>query len=159
MQLFSWCTRTIAALTARSHREDRFGVAQLTGCNSAAVSALLSCLLAVEFSMGKKPSPPSSHLVGPASIKWATAQTGSRDVPAAVSSKRRSGAVYARAFAMADVLRTAIYQIVSAFEDDMAANAKASALEKNWISEGKPLYGTRELLTQKLALFLDYRAV
>ncbi|CAA7391164.1 unnamed protein product [Spirodela intermedia] len=160
LQLFSWCVRTIAALTARSHKEDRFGVAQLTGCNSAAVSTLLSCLLAVEFSMGKKPSPPSSHLIGPASIKWATTvQAGSRDVTATVSSKRRSGVVYARAFAMADILRTGIYQIVSAFEDDMVANAKASVLQKNWIPEGKPLYGTREVLAQKLALFQDYRAV
>uniref|UniRef100_A0A1D1ZII5 Nucleoporin NDC1 n=1 Tax=Anthurium amnicola TaxID=1678845 RepID=A0A1D1ZII5_9ARAE len=157
-QLCTWCIRTAAALTACSHQEDRFGVAQLTGSNAAVVSTLLSCLLGVELCMGKKPNLQSAHQMGPASIKWATVQTGSRDAVTTVSSKRRSGALYAKAYAMADVLRTSIYQIVSVFEPDMLANAKASVLEKNWITGSKPLYGTREMLIQKLGLFLEYRA-
>ena len=59
---------------------------------------------------------------------------------------------------MADALRTSVYQIISAFQADMQANAKASDLEKNWIMNGKPLYGTREILVQKLVLFLEFHA-
>ncbi|MQL87737.1 hypothetical protein Taro_020288 [Colocasia esculenta] len=157
-QLCEWCVRTAAALTARSHQEDRFGVAQLTGSNATVVTTLLTCLLAVELCMGKKPTPQSAHHMGLASIKWAALQTGSRDVAATISSKRKSGALYSKAFAMADIIRTSIYQIVSAFEADMLANAQASVLEKNWITESKPLFGTKEILVQKLALFLDFRA-
>ncbi|XP_078448497.1 nucleoporin protein Ndc1-Nup protein [Wolffia australiana] len=155
LQLMTWCARTVAALTSRSHKEDRYGVAQLTSCNSAAVSTLLSCLLAVEFTMGRKPSPPAAR-VSPVSIKWAT--VGQTGTPSAGSSRRRDAGLEAKAFAMADVLRRATYQIVSAFEDDMLASTKASSLQKNWISE-KPLYGTRDVLAQKLSLFLEYRAV
>lgn len=158
-QLCAWGARTLAALTARSHWEDRYGVAQLTGCNSAVVSILLSCLLAVEACLGKKTSPRPAHLMGPASIRWATVITGRKDGVTTITGKRGGGALHAKAYAMADVLRTSVYQIVSAFQADMQANVKASVLEKNWISEGKPPYGTREILIQKLGLFLDFRAV
>ncbi|XP_010909755.1 uncharacterized protein [Elaeis guineensis] len=158
-QLCTWCARTLAALTARSHWEDRYGVAQLTGCNSAVVSTLLSCLLAVEACLGKKTNPQPVHLMGPASIRWATVNTGRKDGVTAMTSKKRGAGLHAKAYTMADVLRTSVYQIISAFQADMQANAKASVLEKNWIGEGKPLYGTREILLQKLGLFLDFRAV
>ncbi|KAG8071885.1 hypothetical protein GUJ93_ZPchr0006g41029 [Zizania palustris] len=48
----------------------------------------------------------------------------------------------------------------SSFEDDMRANAKASNLEKNWISEGrKPVFGSQAVLVQKLNVHIEYRAV
>ncbi|RWW75984.1 hypothetical protein BHE74_00015962 [Ensete ventricosum] len=155
----SWCARALGALTARSHSEDRYGVAQLTGCNKAVVSTLLSCLLAVEASVGKKTSVQLAHMLGPANIRWATVNTGKRDAVPALTTKKRGAALHAKAYAMADVLKTSIYQVVSAFQTDMKANAKASVLEKNWVAEGKPIYGTREILIQKLHLFLDYHAV
>ncbi|CAL9069682.1 uncharacterized protein LOC135597624 [Musa acuminata AAA Group] len=158
-QICSWCARALGALTARSHLEDRYGVAQLTGCNKAVVSTLLSCLLAVEACVGKKTSVQLAHMLGPANIRWATVNTGKRDAVPALTTKKRGAALHAKAYAMADVLKTSIYQVVSAFQTDMQANAKASVLEKNWIAEGKPIYGTREILIQKLHLFLDYRAV
>ncbi|CAL9782668.1 unnamed protein product [Musa acuminata subsp. burmannicoides] len=158
-QICSWCARALGALTARSHSEDRYGVAQLTGCNKAVVSTLLSCLLAVEACVGKKTSVQLAHMLGPANIRWATVNTGKRDAVPALTTKKRGAALHAKAYAMADVLKTSIYQVVSAFQTDMQANAKASVLEKNWIAEGKPIYGTREILIQKLHLFLDYRAV
>lgn len=142
----------------RSHLEDRYGVAQLTGCNKAALTTLLSCLLAVEACLGKKTSPEPVHFMGIANVKWAKVNTGRTDGLAAMTSKRRNAILYAKAYSMGDVLRTSLYQIVSAFEPDMLANAKA-VLDKNWINEGKPLYGTREILVHKLHLFLDYRAV
>ncbi|XP_072956859.1 uncharacterized protein [Typha angustifolia] len=158
-QLYAWCARILAALTSRSHWEDRYGIAQLTGCNVAVVSTLLSSLLAVEACLGKRTNPQSAHLLGPASIKWATLSTGRKDNVAAITSKKRGVILHSKAYAMADVLRTSIYQIVSAFQADMQANAKASTLEKNWIGEGKPLFGTRAILVQKLCLFLEYHAV
>ncbi|KAJ8511261.1 hypothetical protein OPV22_001695 [Ensete ventricosum] len=158
-QICSWCARALGALTARSHSEDRYGVAQLTGCNKAVVSTLLSCLLAVEASVGKKTSVQLAHMLGPANIRWATVNTGKRDAVPALTTKKRGAALHAKAYAMADVLKTSIYQVVSAFQTDMKANAKASVLEKNWVAEGKPIYGTREILIQKLHLFLDYHAV
>ncbi|GLU18430.1 hypothetical protein SLE2022_347340 [Rubroshorea leprosula] len=155
-QLCAWCAQSVASLTARSHREDRFGVAQLSGRNAAVISALLSCLLAVEAFMGKKTSlQPPHHLMGMGGIRWATTSTGRRDVRTA---KRKGSLQYSKAFAMADVLRTSIYGIVSAFHKEMLRSAKTGDLEKDWIDSGKPVFGTRELLVQKLHLFLDFRA-
>ncbi|XP_068639283.1 uncharacterized protein [Aristolochia californica] len=154
-QLYAWCSRTISALTACSRSEDRFGVAQLTGSNASVVSTLLSCLIAVEACMGKKTNPPSQHLIGPASIKWATVRTGRKDAPPSFMGKKKDRALYSKAYAMADVLRTSVYEIVSVFKEEMHG-AKATGLEKDWISKNEPLYGTREILVQKFSLFLDF---
>lgn len=156
MQQFAWCAWTVAFLTARSRKEDRFGVAQLSGSNAAVISTLLSCLLAVEAFMGRKTNVQTPHqLMGPGGIKWATLNTGRRDVAVA---KKRSCPIHSKAYAMADVLKTSIYYITSAFHDGMITSDKAGLLEKDWLISGKPLFGTRELLLQKLNLFLDFRA-
>ncbi|CDO98598.1 unnamed protein product [Coffea canephora] len=158
-QLCAWCARIVASLTASSRKEDRFGVAQLSGNNTAVISTLLSALLVVETFMGKKTNIQSSHhLMGAAGIKWAQMGTASRDSAVGLSEKRRGSPIYMKAYAMADILRTSIYCIVSAFDDEMLDSAKAGHLEKDWISSSKVLYGTRELLSQKLRLFLDFRA-
>ncbi|XWS46459.1 hypothetical protein CRYUN_Cryun14cG0068600 [Craigia yunnanensis] len=155
-QLYSWSARAIASLTAHSHNEDRFGVAQLSGSNAAVISTLIACLLAVETLMGKKSSlQPSHNSMGPFGIKLATFNTGRRDVG---TGKRRDDPLYSKAYAMADVLRTSIYCIVSAFHHEMLTSAKAGLLEKDWITSGKPPFGTREFLLQKLHLFLDFQA-
>ncbi|MED6183338.1 hypothetical protein PIB30_037065 [Stylosanthes scabra] len=155
LQLYTWCSRSVASLTACSRKEDKFGVAQLSGSNAAVISTLISCLLAVENLMGKKTNLQSpNQLLGPAGIRWATMNGGRVEVS---SGKRRSGPVNSKAYVIADVLRTSIYQIVSAFHDEMLAGSKA-LLEKDWIINGKPAFGTREMLMQKLRLFLDYRA-
>ncbi|KAK2655655.1 hypothetical protein Ddye_008707 [Dipteronia dyeriana] len=108
--------------------------------------------------MGKKTNLQPPHLLaGPAGIKWAPLNTGRRDVGVV---KKRGGPAHSKAYAMADVLRTSIYCIVSAFHNEMICSAKAGLLEKDWITSAKPqpLFGTRELLLQKLRLFLDYQA-
>ena len=156
MQLYAWCSKTVASLTACSHREDKYGVAQLSGSNAAVISTLISCLLAVETVMGKKTNVQSpNQLLGPAGIRWATVNSGRVDV---ASVKKRNSPVNSKAYAIADVLKTSIYQIVSAFHDEMMAGAKAGLLEKDWVLSGKPLFGSRELLLAKLRLFLDFRA-
>lgn len=159
MQLCTWCSYAIASLTARSHKEDRVGVAQLSGSNAAVISTLLSCLLAVETFLGKKTSLQSPNaLMGPAGIKWATVTTARRDATSVMGKKRGRPLLHSQAYAIADVLRTSIYCIVSTFHGEMMTGAKAGLLEKDWVIGGKPLYGTRELLLQKLHLFLDFRA-
>lgn len=159
MQLCAWCSWGVASLTAWSHQEDRFGVAQLSGSNAAVVSSLLTCLLAVETFLGKKTSLQSPNaLTGPAGIKWATVATARREVATGVVGKKRGAQLHTQAYALADVLRTSIYCIVSAFHDEMLTGAKAGLLEKDWIIGSKPVFGTRELLLQKLLLFLDFRA-
>lgn len=159
VQLCAWCSWAVASLTARSHKEDRFGVAQLSGSNAAVISTLLSCLLAVETFLGKKTSLQSPNaLMGLAGIKWATVTTARSDAATSVVGKKRGFPLHSQAYAIADVLRTSIYCIVSAFHEEMLTGAKAGLLEKDWIIGGKPLYGTRELLLQKLHLFLDFRA-
>lgn len=159
MQLCAWCARIVASLTACSRKEDRFGVAQLSGNNAAVISTLLSALLAVETFMGKKTTLPSSHhLMGAAGIKWAPMGTGIRDSSVGLTEKRRGSPMYMQAYAMADILRTSTYCIVSAFHNEMLDSAKAGHLEKDWITSTKALYGTHELLSQKLRLFLDFHA-
>ncbi|RWR90493.1 hypothetical protein CKAN_01959000 [Cinnamomum micranthum f. kanehirae] len=153
-QLCAWSARTVASLTARSRGEDRFGVAQLTGCNAAVVSTLLSCLLAVEACLGKKTSPQSPHLLSPTNIRWATVNTGRREFVG----KKRDNTLHGKAYVMADVLRTSIYEIVSPFHEEMQKCAKAAILDKDWIIKSKALYSTREILVHKLSLFLDFRA-
>ncbi|KAK1322134.1 hypothetical protein QJS10_CPA03g02524 [Acorus calamus] len=157
-QLCTWCARTVAALTTCSHMEDRFGVAQISGCNAAVFSTLLSCLLSVEACLGKKTNPQPTHFMGPASIRWATPNAGRKDWAVGAMPRKRGVALQSRAYVMADVLRTSIYEIVGVFYDEMQANAKASVLEKYWIDDGKILYGNHETLVQKLRLFLDFCA-
>ncbi|WMV21061.1 hypothetical protein MTR67_014446 [Solanum verrucosum] len=158
-QLLAWCARIVASLTVHSHKEDRFGVAQLSGSNAAVISTLLSSLLAVETLMGKKTNLQSSNtLMDPAGIKWATLNPGRRDSAAGMTGRRKGAPFYAKAYSMADILKTSIYGIISAFYDEMSHSAKAGLLEKDWIISSKPLYGTRELLSQKLRLFLDFQA-
>ncbi|KAJ8618458.1 hypothetical protein MRB53_014644 [Persea americana] len=152
-QLCAWSARTVASLTARSRGEDRFGVAQLTGCNGAVVSTLLCCLLAVEACLGKKTSPQSPHLLSPTNIRWVTVYTGRREFVG----KKRDNTLHGKAYVMADFLRTSIYEIVSAFHEEMQKGAKAAILDKDWIIKSKPLYSTREILVHKLSLFLDFR--
>ncbi|CAI9113314.1 OLC1v1013891C1 [Oldenlandia corymbosa var. corymbosa] len=157
-QLCAWCARIVASLTAISRKEDRFGVAQLSGSNAAVISTLLSALLSVETLLGKKTNLQSTNLIGAAGIKWAPMGTGSRDSAGGLSEKRRGSPMYIKAYAMADILRTSLYSIVSAFHDEMLDSVKVGNLEKDWISSNKVLYGTGELLSQKLRLFLDFRA-
>ncbi|OWM82966.1 uncharacterized protein LOC116188498 [Punica granatum] len=158
-QLYAWSARTVASLTARSHSEDRFGIAQLSGSNASVVSTLLSCLLAVETFSGKRTHLQSSHqLVGPGGIRWAAPNTGRRDFPSSVMGKKRGSPLHSRAYAVADVLKVSLYQIVSAFYGEMQGAAKSGLLERDWIVSSKPIFGTREALLQKLRIFLDYKA-
>ncbi|KAJ1703019.1 hypothetical protein LUZ63_002798 [Rhynchospora breviuscula] len=159
-ELCAWSSRSLAALTVWSRREDRYGVAQLSSCNTAAVSTLLTALLAVEACLGKKTGGPStSQFLSPTSMKWATVSTGKKDHRVTAVTVKKQCELHNKAYAMADVLRASIYQIVSAFWVDMQASAKSMVLDKNWISEAKPLFGARPVLVQKLLDFLDYRAV
>ncbi|KAK6148198.1 hypothetical protein DH2020_019110 [Rehmannia glutinosa] len=157
-QLCAWSARIVASLTARSHKEDKFGVAQLSGSNAAVISTLLSSLLAVETLMGKKTHIQSAHLMGPAGIKWATVNTGRRESTAGAMGKIRGSPLYGKAYSLADVLKTSTYCIVSTFHNEMMNSGKAGLLEKDWIISGKPLYGTHELLLHKLRQFLDFQA-
>ncbi|KAH9321948.1 hypothetical protein KI387_016587, partial [Taxus chinensis] len=121
LQLCSWCARTVASLTSSSHEEDRFGVAQLSGCNGVVVSTLLSCLLIVEVYLGKRSNIQPMHLMGPASIRWnlpsrgGVIEVGKKQ---GLASKKKT-ILRKKAYAMADVLRLAIYQIISVFQDEM----------------------------------------
>nr|CAB3447533.1 unnamed protein product [Digitaria exilis] len=156
-QICTWCARTLAGLTARSRQEDRYGVAQLTGCNAAVMTTLLSALVAIEACLGKKTNPLPAHL-NSEDIRWVHFSTVRHGTGTAIASKQVG--LHTKAYVMADVLRTSVYQIVSAFIDDLKANAKPASLEKNWISEGrKPIYGSQAVLVQKLSLFIGYRAV
>ncbi|KAK9059607.1 hypothetical protein SSX86_020311 [Deinandra increscens subsp. villosa] len=149
-QICAWSARIASSLTIRSHKEDRLGVAQLSGCNAATVSTLLACLLAVETSMGKKTNlKPSNTRYPSASIKWAPAGGGTVGI---ATSNKKDDPHYVKAYSLADILRTSIYQIVSNFHHEMATS------DKDWITNGKPLYGSRELLVHKLGMFLEFQA-
>ncbi|KAK1414789.1 hypothetical protein QVD17_30548 [Tagetes erecta] len=153
-QVCAWCVRIASSLTIRSHKEDRFGVAQISGCNAATISTLLACLLVVETLMGKKTNLQSSN-TGPANIKWAALSPAARRDP--TTNNKKDGTHYSKAYSMADILRTSIYQIVSNFHQEMGTSLKTGLLEKDWITSGKPLYGSRELLVHKLRMFLEFQ--
>lgn len=158
LQLYTWCAQAIASLEVRSHKEDRFGVAQLSGSHATVLSTLLSCLLAVETSMGKKTNLQSpNHILGPAGIKWATNSTARREIASAMNKKRGSPS-HSKSYALADVLKISIYSIVSEFLEEMQASAKMGCLEKDWLNNAKPIYGSAELLIQKLHFFLNFQA-
>ncbi|KVI04749.1 Nucleoporin protein Ndc1-Nup [Cynara cardunculus var. scolymus] len=162
LKVCAWCARIASSLTVRSHKEDRFGVAQLSGSNAATISTLLACLLAVETLMGKKTNLQSStqYLTGPANIKWAALSPARRDAMTTngMTANKKDGPHYSKAYSMADILRTSIYQVVSNFHQEMVSSSKAGLLEKDWIVAGKPLYENHELLVQKLRLFLEFQA-
>ncbi|CAH1430062.1 unnamed protein product [Lactuca virosa] len=158
-QVCAWCARIAASLTVRSHKEDRFGVAQLSGSNAATLSTLLAALLAVETLMGKKTNQsPNQYLNGPANIKWAALSPTRRDttIRTASSSNKKGSPYYSKAYSMADILRTSIYQIVSNFHQQMLTSSKAGLLDKDWIATSAPT--TRDLLLQKLRMFLEFQA-
>ncbi|KAL9224353.1 hypothetical protein vseg_000396 [Gypsophila vaccaria] len=157
-QLYAWCAQAVASLEVHSHKEDRFGVAQLSGSHATVLSTLLGCLLAVETFMGKKINLQSpNHMLGPAGIKWATNSTARREIATAMSKKQGSPS-HLKSYALADVLKTSIYSIVSEFHDEMLSSAKLGLLVKDWVSSGKPVYGSVELLVQKLHFFLNFQA-
>lgn len=157
-QLYAWCAQAIASLETRSHREDKFGVAQLSGSHATVLSTLLSCLLAVETFMGKKSNLQSpNNMLGPGGIKWATNSTARRDV-ATTLDKKRAGPFRSKSYALADVLKTSIYMIISEFHEEMVASAKLGHLEKYWVISVKPIYGSVDLLVQKLHFFLNFQA-
>lgn len=158
-QLCAWCAQIVASVTASSHSEDRFGVAQLSGSHAAVISTLLSALLVVETLMGKKTNLQHPYSgASPAGIRWAPI-AGMRDSSVGFNGRRRNNnPFYVKAYAMADILRTSIYLIVSTFHSEMQGSAKTGHLEKDWIGSAKVLYGTHELLSQKLQLFLEFKA-
>lgn len=157
-QLHAWCAQAVATLEIRSHKEDRFGVAQLSGRHATVLSTLLSCLLAVETFMGKKVNLQSpNHMLGPAGIKWATNSTARREIATAMDKKRGSPS-HSKSYALADVLKMSIYSVISEFHEEMLASAKLGLLEKDWVNNGKPVYGSVELLAQKLHFFLNFQA-
>ncbi|CAI5529719.1 unnamed protein product, partial [Closterium sp. Naga37s-1] len=115
--------RALAALTAASRGEDRMGVAQMAGANAAALSALLSALLALDSLLL---SPSHRHPAAPRHLLWlwgsflasdssryGGAAAGGSDVPGegagggavgrAVYSEGVVGPVWGEAWAMADV--------------------------------------------------------
>ncbi|GAB4842704.1 hypothetical protein Ancab_012680 [Ancistrocladus abbreviatus] len=160
-QLYAWCAHSAASLTVHSHKEDRFGVAQLSGSHAAALSTLLSCLLAVETVMGKKTNLQSAML-GHAGIKWAINSSARREIAVAMNKKKDSSlkdsCLYSKAYSLADVFKISIYSIVYEFHEEMERSAKAGLLGKVWLISGKPIYGSHDLLMQKLQLFLDFWA-
>ncbi|XP_074308127.1 uncharacterized protein LOC141643008 [Silene latifolia] len=156
-QLYAWCAQAVASLEVHSHKEDRFGVAQLSGSHATVLSTLISCLLAVETFMGKKINLQSpSYMLGPAGIKWVTNSTARREIATAMNKKRGSPA-HLKSYALADVLKTSIYSIVLEFHDEMLSSAKLGLLE-DWLSNGQLVYGSRELLVKKLQFFLNFQA-
>ncbi|KAL4587009.1 hypothetical protein LXL04_011658 [Taraxacum kok-saghyz] len=90
--------------------------------HAAVLSTLLSSLSAVEALLGKK------------------------------SAYSDPTALFSKAYSMAGVLRTSIYEIVWNFHEEMVISARDGLLEQEWVTSG----GNRELLAHKLPQFLEF---
>ncbi|KAI3679354.1 hypothetical protein L2E82_51434 [Cichorium intybus] len=157
-QILTWCSRIVSSLTVRSQKEDRFGVAHFTGSNAATITTLLSSLVVVEAFMGKETQLPSTNqcLTCHAYFRATVLRSTREDTITRLYQKNIPQ--YSKAYSMADILRTSIYQIVSLFHQQMLASSKAGRLQKEWITSDKPLYGSGELLVHKLCMFLEFEA-
>ncbi|GBG72263.1 hypothetical protein CBR_g11193 [Chara braunii] len=167
-QLCSWGARSAAALTAISRKEDAFGIAQLSGCNSAVMSSLLSCLLALEAVGGNNPSGLANVMVRPglsSGTNVVSRLLGSLNLLSwdggAGMGLAQSSSAYERIYALVDIVKTSIYKIVDAFGNEMLVvgsgkTGPAAVAFREWIVE-KPLFGSRERLGEKISLFLEYK--
>ena len=96
-------------------------------------------------------------MLGPGGIKWATNSAARRDI-ATTLDKKRVDPFRSKSYALADVLKTSIYMIISEFHEEMVASAKLGHVEKDWVINVKPIYGSVDLLVQKLHFFLNFQA-
>ena len=90
--------------------------------HAAVLSTLLSSLSAVEALLGKK------------------------------SAFNDPTAIFSKAYSMAGVLRTSIYEIVWNFHVEMVTSARDGLLEQECVTSG----GNRDLLAHKLRQFLEF---
>ncbi|KAH7415736.1 hypothetical protein KP509_14G058500 [Ceratopteris richardii] len=160
-QLCCWCVRILSSLTSSSKNHDRYGVAQLRGCNGAVVSSLLSCLLVIEVYLGRRSSTQPGQTVGLHGIKWTIPSRGLDSAPEKIKGFPfpKKSQLYKKAYAIADVLRTSLYQIVTTFRKEMDGSGPGGMVvaERDWLDKGQPLYGTRELHIQCLRMLLDFK--
>lgn len=161
-QICALCARTVASLTSSSRSEDKYGVAQLHCCNVAVVSSLLSCLLVLEVYLGRRSSSSGVPFV-PNSVKWTVPYKGTfmeNDKRKFYPLSKRT-VVYEKTYALGDVVRTSLYQIVYAFSEEMILgrlSSKGDSLAvRDWVSQKKPLYGTHDMHLQKLIAFLPHQ--
>eukprot|EP00850_Spirogloea_muscicola_P022198 SM000282S10601 [mRNA] locus=s282:83628:97088:+ [translate_table: standard] len=159
-QLCCWSARAAAMLTARSKVEDRYGVAQLGRHNACVVSSLLSLLLAAEAlaklcgtgGVSKKYlSYPLRRLQG----LWSARKRTHRYIPS-----RQAAVVHAPIAALEDVVRTSLYAIIGAFEDDMFLRTKPDGrpvISTEWLQPAKPLFGSLDVHQDKLERLLNYK--
>eukprot|EP00850_Spirogloea_muscicola_P013416 SM000091S24574 [mRNA] locus=s91:123792:137528:+ [translate_table: standard] len=159
-QLCCWSARAAAMLTARSKVEDRYGVAQLGRHNACVVSSLLSLLLAAEAlaklcgtggNSKKYMNHPLTRLQG----LWSARKRTHRYIPS-----RQAAVVHAPIAALEDVVRTSLYAIVGAFEDDMLLRTKPDGrpvISTEWLQPAKPLSGSLDVHRDKLEGLLNFK--
>lgn len=157
-QILTWCSRIVSSLTVRSQKEDRFGVAHFTGSNAATITTLLSSLVVVEAFMGKETQLPSTNQCLTCHAYFRATVLRSTKEDKITTLYQKNIPQYSKAYSMADILRTSIYQIVSLFHQQMLASSKAGRLQKEWITSDKLVYGSGELLVHKLCMFLEFEA-
>lgn len=114
----------------------QFGVAQLTGINAAAISTLVSSLIAIETFIGKKTSCNPNSWWGQLLLNRILQ---AQEEEMLRQQKNKAVLYMQKACAKADVSRNSIYGFVSAFHDEMLTSTKTSLLEKGWATEITPL--------------------
>lgn len=154
LQLCMWCIRSASALTAASKTEDRFGVAQLTSSNSRVLSALLSCLLALESWM--KRAEADDRIRRGRHVRGMGRSTFWNLFSWVSISKFPSNQEAARG--LADGLRVGLYRIVASFGGEMVRGGDGGVVEEEWVGREKNTFGSKQQLVDKLKLFLLYEA-
>ncbi|GJP65413.1 hypothetical protein CLOP_g22297 [Closterium sp. NIES-67] len=216
-QLCAMSIRALAALTAASRAEDRLGVAQMSGASAAALSSLLSALLALDALLL---APSHHHTAAPATfsgfgeassqatpsgfsqraffhqtsglasgtgglfgtptlgLRFGSTEPGASSVSAvgagdaAVSrtlyGEGLVGPVWGEAWAMADVVRTALYRIGETFGEEMVEKGGGGGMGggragsswkvgEAWLpGDTQPLFGSREAHAAKLLSLLRH---
>lgn len=84
-------------------------------------------------------------MFGLVGIKWVINSIVRREI-VIVMDKKRGSFLYLKFYVLVDVLKMFIYFVIFEFYEEMLVSVKLGFLEKDWVNNGKFVYGFVEFL-------------